>query len=197
MVVHASVETAAETLHVLLASTASSDHAPALSSRALTRAAFRSLRPYRSATAWRISWPIDNPVRSASSPTWTSMAGSRLTTPTGVRLSDRDMPEPDVLVVGIEHRHRLGDRYVEGPPDIVVEVSSPSTRRLDLVRKRRQYERFGVPEYWFVDLDADRIEAYVLEGASYASRAVAERGHTVRSMVLAGLAVEVDQALSL
>ena len=123
--------------------------------------------------------------------------GVALTAPTGVRLSDRDMPEPDVLVVGVEHRHRLGERYVEGPPDLVVEVSSPSTRRLDLVRKRRQYERFGVPEYWFVDLDADRIEVYVLEGASYAAPAVAERGHTVRSVVLAGLAVEVDQVLSL
>lgn len=73
--------------------------------------------------------------------------GMVLTAPTGVRLSDRDMPEPDVLYVAAEHLDRVGERYVEGPPDLVVEVSSPSTRRLDLVRKRRQYERFGVPEF--------------------------------------------------
>ncbi|MBW3606245.1 MAG: Uma2 family endonuclease [Actinobacteria bacterium] len=123
--------------------------------------------------------------------------GTALTAPTGVRLSDRDMPEPDVLFVKGEHRDRLGERYVEGPPDLVVEVSSPSTRRLDLVRKRRQYERFGIPEYWFVDLDADRVEVYVLEGASYTGPVVAERGHTVRSTVLTGFFAGVDELVRL
>jgi Uma2 family endonuclease len=49
----------------------------------------------------------------------------------------------------------------------VVEVSSPSTRRLELVRKRELYQRFGVPEYWYVDLEADRVEVYRLSRGSY------------------------------
>ena len=44
-----------------------------------------------------------------------------------------------------------------------MEISSPSTRRLELVRKRDLYQRFGVPEYWYVDLELDRVELYVLE----------------------------------
>jgi Uma2 family endonuclease len=43
-------------------------------------------------------------------------------------------------------------------PELVVEVSSPSTRRLDLVWKRSLYERLPIREYWFADLDAGAID---------------------------------------
>ena len=72
-----------------------------------------------------------------------------------------------MLFVRAEHLDRFTDRYIGAAPDLVVEVSSPSTRRTDVVRKRALYERFAVPEYWFVDLDADRIEVYLLEGDRY------------------------------
>ena len=41
----------------------------------------------------------------------------------------------------------------EGPPDLVVEVLSPSTRRMDTIRKRNDYPTIGVGEMWFVDPD--------------------------------------------
>lgn len=43
-------------------------------------------------------------------------------------------------------------------PELVIEVSSPSTRRLDLVWKRALYERLPIREYWFADLDAGVID---------------------------------------
>ena len=104
-----------------------------------------------------------------------------------MHLSDRDVFEPDVLYVLERTRDRVGERYVEGPPDLVVEVSSPSTRRQDLVRKRRVYERFEVPEYWFVDLDADRVEVYVLRTGRYGAPVVCEGGEALRSTILEGL----------
>lgn len=121
--------------------------------------------------------------------------GDALLAPTAVRLSDRDVPEPDVLFVTAEHLGRVGERYVEGPPDVVVEVSSPSTRRLDLVRKRRLYERSGVAEYWFVDLDADRVEVYLLGGGRYGVPAIIEREGMLVSSVLNGLEVAVKEML--
>jgi Uma2 family endonuclease len=42
---------------------------------------------------------------------------------------------------------------VEGSPDLVIEVLSPSTRRLDTVRKRHDYATIGVREMWFIDPD--------------------------------------------
>ncbi|MEX2552885.1 MAG: Uma2 family endonuclease [Actinomycetota bacterium] len=70
--------------------------------------------------------------------------------------------EPDVLFVRADHVDRVENRYVRGAPDLVVEISSPSTRRLELVRKRDLYARFGVPEYWYVDLEAELLEVYAL-----------------------------------
>lgn len=106
------------------------------------------------------------------------------------------MPEPDVLLVTAEHLGRVGERYVEGPPDVVVEVSSSSsTRRLDLVPKRQLYERFGVAEYWFVDLDADRVEVYVLGDGRYGVPTIIEREGVLVSSVLNGLEVAVEEML--
>jgi hypothetical protein len=83
----------------------------------------------------------------------------------------------------------------EGPPDLVVEISSPSTRRLELVRKRELYQRFAVPEYWYVDLELDRVEVYVLKEAGYPAPAIKYSGETLEPAGLPGLSVPVADAL--
>ena len=55
-----------------------------------------------------------------------------------------------------------GAGLVRGPPDLVVEVVSPSSRRYDRVTKLRWYAQLGVPEYWIVDPEARTIERLVL-----------------------------------
>jgi Uma2 family endonuclease len=120
--------------------------------------------------------------------------GEAFVAPLGVRLSDDTALEPDLLFVSSPERY--GARIVEGPPDLVLEVSSPSSRRYDLLRKRRLYERFGVPEYWFVDLDAERIEVYVVgSGGRYDAPALTGREGMVTSRAVPGLTVEVDEVL--
>jgi Uma2 family endonuclease len=116
--------------------------------------------------------------------------------PTDVVLGDR-VVQPDVLVIGPEDVAGLaGAPRIEGiVPRLVVEVSSPSTRSHDVLRKRRVYEEAGVPEFWFVDLDADRIETYVLDGERYPPPTIHERGASVGSVALPGLEVTVDEVL--
>ncbi|MCM2249591.1 MAG: Uma2 family endonuclease, partial [Geothrix sp.] len=48
---------------------------------------------------------------------------------------------------------KISPRGIEGPPDLVVEILSPSTASKDTVRKRWTYEAAGVPEYLIVDPD--------------------------------------------
>ena len=48
----------------------------------------------------------------------------------------------------------------KGAPDLVVEVLSGSTRRRDLIEKRKRYETFGVAEYWVVDPDIDAVQTF-------------------------------------
>ncbi len=80
-------------------------------------------------------------------------------------------------------------------PDLVVEVSSPSTRRIDVGRKKELYERYRVPEYWFVDLDADRMEVYRLQEGRYGSPALVARGDILSSPLLPGLEASVEAIL--
>ena len=121
--------------------------------------------------------------------------GLVLPAPTDVYFSDTNVVEPDVLFVGPEHLQRVEKNFVRSAPDVVVEVSSPSTRRLELLRKRELYEQFGVPEYWYVDLDADRVEIYRLVEGRYGQPALLERGRLLGSAQIEGFAIEVDALL--
>lgn len=63
---------------------------------------------------------------------------------------------PDFLFVPASGRAGITNRGVETVPALVVEVLSPSSRSIDLVRKPRRYRESGVPEYWVAD-PADQI----------------------------------------
>jgi Uma2 family endonuclease len=121
--------------------------------------------------------------------------GEAYVAPVDVYFTDRDVVEPDVLVVRAEHLRRVEERLIRGAPDVVVEVSSPSTRRLELVRKRELYERFGVPEYWYVDLDADRIELYRLDRGRYDAPRLLGREDRLSSQKLPGFEASVDDLI--
>lgn len=71
-----------------------------------------------------------------------------LVSPMDVKLSESDIVQPDLLVVCNSTQIRA--THVEGPPQIIIEVSSPTTHRHDRIRKMALYSRAGVPEYWLV-----------------------------------------------
>ena len=83
--------------------------------------------------------------------------------PTDVRLDmdDRTMVQPDVLVVC--QRDQMIARRIEGAPDLVIEILSPSTRRKDLHIKAGKYARAGVRELWLVDPRDRRVIIYGFE----------------------------------
>jgi Uma2 family endonuclease len=77
--------------------------------------------------------------------------------PYDVRLSTHNVVEPDLLVVGSEQQALITERRLEGAPVLVVEIMSPSSRRLDRITKAALYEQAGVLEYWIVDPEQQRI----------------------------------------
>ena len=82
--------------------------------------------------------------------------GEVLFAPMDVLFTPDTVVEPDVLYLALETWRQRGEGgFIDVVPDLLVEVSSPATRRLDLIYKRNLYERAGVHEYWFVDLEAD------------------------------------------
>jgi Uma2 family endonuclease len=73
------------------------------------------------------------------------------------RLDDTNSPEPDIGFVRTERLHLVKRGRVDGPPDLAVEIVSPDSVERDYGKKRDQYERFGVEEYWIVDGPAEKV----------------------------------------
>jgi len=112
--------------------------------------------------------------------------------PLDVKLWEDTVYQPDLLVVLREHADRLRATHVEGAPDLVVEVLSPSTAHLDLLEKRYDYARAGVREYWVVDPDTRRVELYVLEGERLVLVETAQGQGRIRSRLIPGLDVNLE-----
>lgn len=113
--------------------------------------------------------------------------------PLGVRLSEEDVPEPDLLVILERNLHRIGEQVIDGAPDLVVEILSPGTAGRDLGPKRDLYERHGVPEYWIVDPKARRIEVLVWTDGAYLSAGLYSIGDELRSALLPGLGIPIAE----
>ena len=74
---------------------------------------------------------------------------------------DKDWVEPDISVVC--DQSKLDDRGCNGAPDLVVEIVSPSSRRMDYSTKNALYSKAGVREYWIVDPEKERTTVYRYE----------------------------------
>jgi Uma2 family endonuclease len=81
--------------------------------------------------------------------------------PFDVVFSNFDVVEPDLIYVSNERAAEiLTHANIQGVPELVVEIGSPSTRKRDETIKKRLYERSGVSEYWVVDPDIEVVRVY-------------------------------------
>ncbi len=88
--------------------------------------------------------------------------GETYVAPYPVRTLENAGREPDVFFVRAEHRERVHDTYVAGAPDLVIEIVSPSSRGQDRGDKYYEYADAGIPEYWMIDPERKKVEAYRL-----------------------------------
>jgi Uma2 family endonuclease len=114
--------------------------------------------------------------------------------PMDVLLSPQDVVQPDLLFVSAE---RLGivRGHVRGTPDLVIEILSESTRRVDLGAKLDLYDRSGVKEYWAVDRLPRAILVYRRHRNAFALAADlrAEAGGILTTPLLPGLEVPLAE----
>jgi Uma2 family endonuclease len=121
--------------------------------------------------------------------------GLLLYAPVDVVLSEIDVVEPDLVFIGASRLGIVRETHVQGAPDLVVEILSPSTRRRDEITKRHLYEQHGVPEYWVVDPELDAIKVYRLGDGGYRREAelTVEAGDELTSPVFPGLRVPLAE----
>lgn len=87
--------------------------------------------------------------------------------PTDLQLSPTNVVQPDLIVVLAARRQIITPKKIKGVPDLVVEILSESTEKVDQSLKKELYRRSGVPEYWVVDPGEHAVEQYVLREGSY------------------------------
>lgn len=122
-------------------------------------------------------------------------AGEVFCAPFDVVLSKTDVVQPDLLFISRERMDIVGEANVQAAPDLVVEILSESTRRIDEIVKRKRYEHFGVKEYWIVDPVLESIKIYRREGGAFTRVAELsmETGGRIETPLLPGLAIDVEQ----
>lgn len=104
--------------------------------------------------------------------------------------------QPDLSFLRQDRLSAVTDQAIEGAPDLVVEVLSPSNWFTDRRDKFEVYARAGVGEYWIVDPDQRTIEVFALRGQAYGLVDKRGVGESVRSQVLSGLEVSIDEILA-
>jgi len=102
--------------------------------------------------------------------------GELLAAPVDVVLDAHTIVVPDLLFVAKGRESIVHEHAILGPPDLLVEILSPSTARRDRTVKLRLYARFGVACYWIVDPAARELFAFELAGDSAYAPARVLRG---------------------
>ena len=111
--------------------------------------------------------------------------------PLDLVLSDYDVVQPDLMYFGGESASRLKlNEFVRFPPDVAIEVLSPSTAAIDRGRKRDLFARYGLREYWVVDPVEHRVEVSVLTAHGYEAPRVVEQG-VLESPTVPGLTIDL------
>lgn len=110
--------------------------------------------------------------------------------PAVIKVAPEHGREPDIFVLPPEEAAKAHGMPIEAIPSLIVEVSSPSTRTMDLVEKAEDYARFGVREYWVVDAARHEVHAHTLAGGAYRRRTLT--GGKLESAAVAGFWIRVE-----
>ncbi|HEV7237789.1 MAG TPA: Uma2 family endonuclease [Thermoanaerobaculia bacterium] len=124
--------------------------------------------------------------------------GEVLQSPIDVVLAEDGIVEPDLIVIKSERASIVGEKNVKGAPNLVIEVLSDGTRRIDEGKKRKLYERSGVDEYWIVDPEAELVKIYRRVDAAFqhAAEFNADDGGTITTPLLPGFSLDVREVFA-
>jgi len=115
--------------------------------------------------------------------------------PYDVILDENNTVQPDILFISNENSLNNQDKALYGAPDLVVEIISPSSVIYDRNIKKELYEKYGVKEYWLVDIENKTVEIFEnIEGKFSLFSYAVEKGK-LTSKVLNGFEVEIKDIL--
>ena len=142
-------------------------------------------KPYHQAISRRLLYSLETFIREKN-------IGEIFYAPIDVFLTEFTVPQPDLVFILKERNDIIDlDNGILGVPDLIVEIISPSSIRLDRVTKKDLYESFGVKEYWAVDPNNTSIEIYTLVENTYKLHLFEAVEGKINSVVLAGFEMDL------
>jgi len=104
--------------------------------------------------------------------------------------TDNIVVQPDLLVVC--DQNKLGKKSIDGPPDLIIEIMSPSNSQRDIVRKFHFYLKAGVREYWVIDSESKKINVHIYADGHYISTSY-EDNDRIPVTILPGLEISLEE----
>lgn len=111
--------------------------------------------------------------------------------PLDVTFQDVTVVQPDLFYVSGEQKLIVKDTRVDGAPELVVEILSPSSVRKDRLQKLRIYQQAGVQHYWLVNPGEKTLECFSLRDGAYTLVAAGLDEEVVEHAEFAGLAISL------
>lgn len=88
--------------------------------------------------------------------------GEVFVSPIDVVFHETDVCVPDLIFISKENDAIIKAENIQGAPDLVIEILSPSTKKRDRELKYKRYAYYGVKEYWIIDPEKQIVEVYDL-----------------------------------
>lgn len=120
--------------------------------------------------------------------------GKIVVSPLDVVLNDDIALQPDIVYISNKNTGIIKEAGIFGPPDIVIEILSPTSIYKDIHVKKRIYEKAGIKEYWLVFPDEKVIEIFSIEKGRYELAASTEKTGKIKSNLLA-IEINIKDAL--
>ncbi|MBL7796396.1 MAG: Uma2 family endonuclease [Saprospiraceae bacterium] len=122
--------------------------------------------------------------------------GKVFAAPLDVVFTPTDILQPDILFIATEHLYIIGDKKIEGAPDLVVEVLSDSNKPREQRYKKEIYETHGVREYWMINPEKDSVTIFVNTNGELVAAGVFKKNDIVSSEILPGFSIRVSEILN-
>ncbi len=117
--------------------------------------------------------------------------GQIFTAPLDVILSAINVVQPDILFVSRERESIITEDNIQGAPDLVIEVASPFSEKLDRTIKKKLYHAYGVKEYWIANPEKETVDVFVWTIDGYELRGSFSKSEHLRSSLLKTLDLDL------
>lgn len=119
--------------------------------------------------------------------------GFLVSAPMDVKFDEGNVLQPDILYISEGRKSEIIKDRIEGAPDLVIEILSPSNAYYDLRQKKDIYEKYGVKEYIIIDPIQENADLYVLKDSTYYLQQKAQKNELLNSVLLKGFSLDLSK----